>query len=118
MRQRNAYLSSSDAAFDNRYQASAEWPRVKACHAPDRMKATLATPSPLPRKAHCSAVYTKNLSAKEISCDASDLASGPVSSTGEFAALSREQSFSILPFDFVHELGVFVVEAQNAIEIG
>ncbi|MGZ9174335.1 MAG: GH36-type glycosyl hydrolase domain-containing protein [Candidatus Binatia bacterium] len=30
LRQRNAYFSSSDAAFDNRYQASAEWPRVKA----------------------------------------------------------------------------------------
>ena len=29
-RQRNAYFSSSDAAFDDRYQASAEWPRVKA----------------------------------------------------------------------------------------
>jgi cellobiose phosphorylase len=29
-RQRNAYFSSSDAAFDDRYQASAEWRRVKA----------------------------------------------------------------------------------------
>jgi cellobiose phosphorylase len=29
-RQRNAYFSSSDAAFDDRYQASAEWQRVKA----------------------------------------------------------------------------------------
>jgi 1,2-beta-oligoglucan phosphorylase len=29
-RQRNAYFSSSDAAFFDRYQASAEWPRVKA----------------------------------------------------------------------------------------
>jgi cellobiose phosphorylase len=29
-RQRNAYFSSSDAAFPDRYQASAEWPRVKA----------------------------------------------------------------------------------------
>ncbi|MGH6900071.1 MAG: GH36-type glycosyl hydrolase domain-containing protein [Geminicoccaceae bacterium] len=29
-RQRNAYFSSSDAAFCDRYQASAEWPRVKA----------------------------------------------------------------------------------------
>jgi len=29
---------------------------------------------------------------------------------------SREKSFSIL-VDFVHELGVFVAEAQNAIEI-
>src|SRR6202007_393004 len=30
LRQRNAYLSSSDAAFQDRYQASAEWTRVKA----------------------------------------------------------------------------------------
>jgi cellobiose phosphorylase len=30
LRQRNAYFSSSDAAFDDRYQASAEWSRVKA----------------------------------------------------------------------------------------
>jgi cellobiose phosphorylase len=30
VRQRNAYFSSSDAAFDDRYEASAEWPRVKA----------------------------------------------------------------------------------------
>jgi cellobiose phosphorylase len=29
-RQRNAYFSSSDAAFADRYRASAEWPRVKA----------------------------------------------------------------------------------------
>jgi len=29
-RQRNAYFSSSDAAFDDRYEASAEWARVKA----------------------------------------------------------------------------------------
>jgi 1,2-beta-oligoglucan phosphorylase len=29
-RQRNAYFSSSDAAFPDRYEASAEWPRVKA----------------------------------------------------------------------------------------
>jgi 1,2-beta-oligoglucan phosphorylase len=29
-RQRNTYFSSSDAAFPDRYQASAEWPRVKA----------------------------------------------------------------------------------------
>ena len=29
-RQRNAYFSSSDAAFRDRYQASAEWARVKA----------------------------------------------------------------------------------------
>ena len=29
-RQRNAYFSSSDAAFRDRYRASAEWPRVKA----------------------------------------------------------------------------------------
>jgi cellobiose phosphorylase len=29
-RQRNAYFSSSDAAFDDRYEASADWPRVKA----------------------------------------------------------------------------------------
>ncbi|MDQ6701900.1 MAG: cellobiose phosphorylase [Pseudomonadota bacterium] len=29
-RQRNAYFSSSDAAFPDRYAASAEWPRVKA----------------------------------------------------------------------------------------
>jgi 1,2-beta-oligoglucan phosphorylase len=28
LRQRNAYFSSSDAAFADRYQASAEWPRV------------------------------------------------------------------------------------------
>ncbi len=30
LRQRNAYFSSSDAAFQDRYQASAEWERVKA----------------------------------------------------------------------------------------
>ncbi len=30
LRQRNAYFSSSDAAFPDRYQASAEWERVKA----------------------------------------------------------------------------------------
>lgn len=30
LRQRNTYFSSSDAAFDDRYQAVAEWPRVKA----------------------------------------------------------------------------------------
>jgi 1,2-beta-oligoglucan phosphorylase len=30
LRQRNAYFSSSDAAFQDRYQASAEWGRVKA----------------------------------------------------------------------------------------
>ena len=30
LRQRNAYFSSSDAAFQDRYQASAEWARVKA----------------------------------------------------------------------------------------
>ena len=29
LRQRNAYFSSSDAAFQDRYQASAEWRRVK-----------------------------------------------------------------------------------------
>lgn len=29
--QRNAYFSSSDAAFSDRYQASAEWERVKQC---------------------------------------------------------------------------------------
>ena len=29
LRQRNAYFSSSDAAFRDRYQASAEWERVK-----------------------------------------------------------------------------------------
>jgi 1,2-beta-oligoglucan phosphorylase len=29
-RQRNAYFSSSDAAFADRYRASADWPRVKA----------------------------------------------------------------------------------------
>jgi cellobiose phosphorylase len=29
-RQRNAYFSSSDAAFCDRYEASAQWPRVKA----------------------------------------------------------------------------------------
>jgi cellobiose phosphorylase len=34
LRQRNAYFSSSDAAFDNRYQASAEWARVKAAAIP------------------------------------------------------------------------------------
>jgi cellobiose phosphorylase len=28
-RQRNAYFSSSDAAFPDRYRASAEWPRVR-----------------------------------------------------------------------------------------
>lgn len=30
LRQRNAYFSSSDAAFSTRYQASAEWDRVRA----------------------------------------------------------------------------------------
>src|SRR4029450_8466998 len=30
LRQRNAYFSSSDTAFADRYQASAEWGRVKA----------------------------------------------------------------------------------------
>jgi 1,2-beta-oligoglucan phosphorylase len=30
LRQRNAYFSSSDAAFQDRYQASDEWGRVKA----------------------------------------------------------------------------------------
>jgi cellobiose phosphorylase len=30
LRQRNAYFSSSDAAFRDRYQASAEWVRVRA----------------------------------------------------------------------------------------
>jgi cellobiose phosphorylase len=30
LRQRNAYFSSSDAAFGDRYQANAEWARVKA----------------------------------------------------------------------------------------
>src|SRR5262249_53737223 len=30
LRQRNAYFSSSDAAFADRYQASAEWKRAKA----------------------------------------------------------------------------------------
>ena len=30
LRQRNAYFSSSDAAFADRYQASGEWARVKA----------------------------------------------------------------------------------------
>lgn len=30
LRQRNAYFSSSDAAFSDRYEASAEWDRVKA----------------------------------------------------------------------------------------
>jgi 1,2-beta-oligoglucan phosphorylase len=30
LRQRNTYFSSSDAAFQDRYQASAEWARVKA----------------------------------------------------------------------------------------
>ncbi len=30
LRQRNAYFSSSDAAFRDRYQASAEWARVRA----------------------------------------------------------------------------------------
>ncbi|OWV70586.1 cellobiose phosphorylase [Rhizobium sp. R634] len=30
LRQRNAYFSSSDAAFHDRYQAAAEWARVKA----------------------------------------------------------------------------------------
>jgi 1,2-beta-oligoglucan phosphorylase len=29
-RQRNTYFSSSDAAFPDRYRASAAWPRVKA----------------------------------------------------------------------------------------
>ena len=29
LRQRNAYFSSSDAAFRDRYQASAEWERVE-----------------------------------------------------------------------------------------
>ena len=30
LRQRNAYFSSSDAAFQDRYEASGEWTRVKA----------------------------------------------------------------------------------------
>ncbi len=30
LRQRNTYFSSSDAAFRDRYQASAEWERVRA----------------------------------------------------------------------------------------
>ena len=30
LRQRNAYFSSSDAAFPDRYQASSEWERVKS----------------------------------------------------------------------------------------
>ncbi len=30
LRQRNAYFTSSDATFDDRYEASAEWERVKA----------------------------------------------------------------------------------------
>ena len=30
LRQRNAYFSSSDAAFRDRYQASAEWERVRS----------------------------------------------------------------------------------------
>jgi cellobiose phosphorylase len=30
LRQRNAYFSSSDAAFPDRYEASASWPRVRA----------------------------------------------------------------------------------------
>jgi cellobiose phosphorylase len=30
LRQRNTYFSSSDAAFPDRYQAAAEWDRVKA----------------------------------------------------------------------------------------
>jgi cellobiose phosphorylase len=30
LRQRNTYFSSSDAAFHDRYQASAEWSRVRA----------------------------------------------------------------------------------------
>jgi cellobiose phosphorylase len=30
LRQRNAYFSSSDAAFRDRYEASAEWARVRA----------------------------------------------------------------------------------------
>ncbi|MBV8444124.1 MAG: cellobiose phosphorylase, partial [Hyphomicrobiales bacterium] len=30
LRQRNAYFSSSDAAFQDRYQASAEWDRIRA----------------------------------------------------------------------------------------
>jgi cellobiose phosphorylase len=29
LRQRNAYFSSSDAAFQDRYQASAEWSRLR-----------------------------------------------------------------------------------------
>ena len=34
LRQRNAYFSSSDAAFRDRYQASAEWERVKTAGVP------------------------------------------------------------------------------------
>ena len=34
LRQRNAYFSSSDAAFRNRYQASAQWDRVKTAGVP------------------------------------------------------------------------------------
>jgi cellobiose phosphorylase len=31
VRQRNVYFSSSDAAFNDRYRASAEWERVRQC---------------------------------------------------------------------------------------
>ena len=40
LRQRNAYFSSSDAAFQDRYQASAAWDRVKA--GTDRRRRRLA----------------------------------------------------------------------------
>ena len=54
LRQRNAYFSSSDAAFQDRYQASAEWARVKAER--DRRRRRMADlferPRPLHQHAH------------------------------------------------------------------
>ena len=52
-RQRNAYFSSSDAAFPDRYRASAEWPRVKA--ADDRSRWRLADLLQRPGSLHQSA---------------------------------------------------------------
>ena len=42
LRQRNAYFSSSDAAFRDRYQASAEWERVKTGGVPEAWVVDLA----------------------------------------------------------------------------
>ena len=50
LRQRNAYFSSSDAAFQDRYQASAEWARIESeC---DRRRRRLAGLFERPRSLH------------------------------------------------------------------